>query len=998
MKILITIITVLLLLPGADAQQTHFYFRKLRVADGLNDGGTIAISQDSKGFMWFSTRAGLNRFDGYSVKTYSHIAGDPSSLPTSICRVMSVDSSGGFLAGLEDGMLEYEEDNDRFLPIKALQGTWILQIFPFNKNTVFLSTRSGLVKYDPVSKKAIFYRDGGDPVFNAAIYSADRKDNFLYIATTKGLYRFDMTSELLKEIQIPALNNETITTIKIDGHHNYWILLKDKNGFIKIAPDLKQYESFPQFPGEGKNTIQNFTSIITDKKGRPWVTTQLQGLLFYNENSHSFEQFLHDPLKVWTASTNLHSNAFCDKDGIIWVAGNNGINYFDPGKNLFSILPVFNKDPDIRNRRVARVATEDKNGRIWMGSIDGLVRFDPSNNEYREWNNREGHAPVIHFNSVRGVLCDEENNIWIATGHGINKYLQAENKMIFYTSKDSAPEVFYFSVDKDRAGNTWFSTRDADGFYYYNQAEKKFHSIRSFPGLDSFAGEGGRKLFQDSKGRYWLGFNGSGAGMYDPSTRKHYRWRASVNEKKGIAGSAIVDITEDKNGFIWISSFTGLTSIDPINFSIKNYNHTNGLINNSVSALFVDDRNRLWIATGSGLQVLDSNRNYFTNFGLQHGLPSIEFPEHAASVLRSGDVMMPTQNGFIRFAANQFTKETAQLQAYFTGLTISGKTEQPLLKENIHLRYDENFFTIGFAAINYNDAGGTWYAYKLEGVDEDWQYTQNRFAGYTQLPGGNYTFRVKASTDRTQWNGEEKKLAISIVTVFYKTWWFRTSILLLLLAFSYWFYRYRLHQQRRLLELQGKAQLLEKEKVMVMYENLKQQLNPHFLFNSLTSLSGLIEADQKMAGNFLEQMSKIYRYILKNRDSELVTLKEEISFVQTYINLQKTRFKDGLQFKIMVEEDDLYKKIAPVTLQNLVENAMKHNIIDRDSPLVIEIRSSKGYLEVKNNLQKKSVVETSNRQGLASLRSLYQYLHHKPVLTEETTDAFIIRIPLIVSI
>ena len=162
-----------------------------------------------------------------------------------------------------------------------------------------------------------------------------------------------------------------------------------------------------------------------------------------------------------------------------------------------------------------------------------------------------------------------------------------------------------------------------------------------------------------------------------------------------------------------------------------------------------------------------------------------------------------------------------------------------------------------------------------------------------------------------------------------------------------------------------------------MYENLKQQLNPHFLFNSLTSLSGLIETDQQMAGNFLEQMSRIYRYILKNRDSELVSLKEELAFVQVYIKLQKTRFNEGLLVNIQTnEEEDYYKKIAPVTLQNLVENAIKHNVIDVETPLIIDITAENEYLIIKNNLQKKNMVETSNKQGLASLLSLYQYLTH----------------------
>lgn len=995
MKSLFTTLVFFFLALHTSAQLSRFFFRKLTVADGLNDGGIMAVSQDSQGFMWFSSRAGLNRFDGYSVKNYSHIAGDSMSVPTSLSRAMSPDSSGGFLVGLESGMLEYNSQADRFTSIRALEGVWVTQIVPINKSTVYLCTRKGLVKYNPQRKTAFFYGDQQNELFKVRISDIVQQNDQLYIASGKGLLRFDLRTEQIEMVKVPFIDSVAIVALAIDSKKNFWLATNGKNGLLKLSPDFKQYEIYDQYFEAAKNTIENFTFMMADKKGRIWITTQLDGLLLYNERTNTFERFLHDPLKIWTPSTNLHSGVFCDRDGNLWVGGNNGVNYFNPDKNLFSIIPAFDKDLDIRNRRVARIAVEDKNGKLWFGTIDGLVKFDPLTNVYREWNNREGKTPMIHFNSIRGLLCDDDNNIWIATGKGINQYLQKQGKMIFYTLKDSIPTVFFFSADKDRNGNFWFSTRDADGFYFYNTLEKKFHSIRTFPGLNVFAGNGGRKFFHDSKGRYWLGFNGSGLGMYDPSSNKHHHWYASTANNKGIAGDAIVDIKEDKKGVIWISTFTGLTSIDPVTFKINNYNHTNGLINNSVSALAVDDEDRLWISTGAGLVLLDSGRTYFTSFGLQHGLPSIEFPEHAASVLPNGDVMMGTQNGFIRFSPGAYKKDRKVLAPFFTTLTVSEHQDQLFTASKVKLHYDENFFTIGFAAINYEDASGTWYAYKLEGVDDEWNYTKNRFANYTKLSGGNYTFRVKASVDRTRWDGPEKAISIYIATVFYKTWWFRLLLFLSLIFFVYVLYRYRIRQQQKLLELQSKAQLLEKEKVMVMYENLKQQLNPHFLFNSLTSLSGLIQTDQKMAGNFLEQMSKIYRYILKNRDSELVSLKEELAFVQVYINLQRTRFKEGLQVNINVQEDELYKKIAPVTLQNLVENAMKHNVIDQDTPLVIEIGSVDGYLLVKNNLQKKNMVETSNKQGLASLQSLYQYLSRRPVMIEETASEFIIRIPLI---
>ena len=216
-----------------------------------------------------------------------------------------------------------------------------------------------------------------------------------------------------------------------------------------------------------------------------------------------------------------------------------------------------------------------------------------------------------------------------------------------------------------------------------------------------------------------------------------------------------------------------------------------------------------------------------------------------------------------------------------------------------------------------------------------------------------------------------------------------------MIATLIFFYRFRLNKQRQILTLETKSQELEKEKTMAMYEGLKQQLNPHFLFNSLSSLSGLIESDQQLAGTFLKQMSKIYRYILKSGDSETVRLKEELDFVSTYINLQKTRFEDGLQVVINVDEESMRKKIPPVTLQNMVENAIKHNVVDNDSPLIIQITVEADYIVVKNNLQRKNVVETSNKQGLKNLKSLYSYLSSKPLIIEEDEKEFRIKIPLI---
>ena len=288
-------------------------------------------------------------------------------------------------------------------------------------------------------------------------------------------------------------------------------------------------------------------------------------------------------------------------------------------------------------------------------------------------------------------------------------------------------------------------------------------------------------------------------------------------------------------------------------------------------------------------------------------------------------------------------------------------------------------------------------SYFLEGAEDQWSVAPGtNEVLYHNLSPGDYTFRVKVTGQNTYWSSDEATLPFTIRTPWYRTLWFLAFAMLTVAGTVIMIYRYRLRQRERLMALQGKAQALEKEKAIVMYESLKQQLNPHFLFNSLTSLSGLIDLDQQVAGNFLEQLSSIYRYILKNGDQELVSLQEELEFVKLYITLQKTRFKEGLQVQIKVPDEYLHEKIVPVTLQNMIENAIKHNIIDAGAPLIIEITvEDTDYLVVRNTLQRKSVVETSNKKGLAQFVSLYRYMSDQPVLIRESGTHFEIRIPLI---
>jgi len=987
-----------LLLTATVAAQHSYSFSKLTAAEGLNDAHVEAIGQDKYGYMWFGTLGGLNRFDGFTVKTFTFKAGDSTSIPPSLVTSIASDSSGRFFIGFENGLVEYIFSKNNFQRIPLPTKLSVNDIAAVAKDKIFLATSQGLVRFNPINNDFSFYSPTKDTLLCKDFSKVLFKNNKLYLGGNEGLVVFDLATEKTTDVPVPQLGNAAVSDIALDAANNIWLSTYGGIKILRLSADYKQYENYDRYLTQTTNFVTNTYHIIADSKNRIWIQTKLDGIVQYNPASNALEKHLHDALKSWTPSTNSHICIFSNKEGIVWVGGSHGVNYFNPDKTFFTIILPFDKNLSSKIRLGGRTATEDKTGNVWFGTADGISRYNPLTGVYNEWCNRDNKPRSIYFNSVRGVICDENNDVWIATGKGINRYQSKTGKMDFFDSKDSLPEGGFMSVKEDNLGNIWFGCVTNDGFYYYNKKEKKFHSIKSHPQLKKITSPTGWMMLQDSKNRYWFGLHDNGITMYDPSTDKVEQWNATDKIGKAIAGNIMVDIKEDKKGIIWMSTYYGLSGIDPVTKKIISFNGSNGLFSNSASCLAVDDWNRLWVGTSRGLMVLDSSRKFFNSFGINDGLPSLEFHESPAYTALNGDIIMATNNGYVRFNPLNYKTNNKKIDCYLSSFKIF---EREAYGENINeisqvnLSHKENFFTIGFSAIDLENSSNIWYAYKLEGVDKDWIYTKNRSATYTNLSGGNYVFKYKATNNFMNWNVQEKTLKIHIDTVFYMTWSFRIVFFLLMVLGFITFSRYRRQQREKVLELEGKAQLLEKEKALVMYESLKQQLNPHFLFNSLTSLSSLIRVDQKSAVGFLDGLSKTYRYILKSRDSELVNLADELKFGESYIQLQLTRFQIGFQVNIDVDESYNYHKIAPVTLQNLIENAIKHNIIDEETPLVIDIFVEDEYLIVRNNLQKKNFVETSNKQGLANMQSLYRYLTTRPLEIKEENKYFIVRVPLL---
>lgn len=996
------IILLLLFCKLTAAQSPHF--RKLTTADGLNDGSIESFAQDKYGYIWIGTSSGVNRYDGYRVKQYLNIPGDTTSIYPGHVWTIALGPDGNMYFGMGNGFLRFSYSRNTFTRLKAAKRFAVGTMVISGKN-LLLGTSAGLAIYNPKTEGISFFSDAVTDSSSRQLALRGINDMEILaegkvLATTRiGLLIIDLAQKSIRQITVPKLASQSFSNVEVTKDGTVWI--NNMNAPMLVRTDL----SFMQFAiydyiFPNKKVVKNALSeLFVDRNDRLWVTTVSDGLCLYNKQRDSFTRFINDPFQPSSLTANHLTAIFQDRQGIIWTGtgGGYGVNYFHPDKKFFETILPYGNARTAGGWMWGRAASQDEKGHLWLATLDGVAEYSFDKGFIRSFKNEESRQPQIYSNSVRGVLCDDDR-VWMITGEGINCYNRTSERMEFLDEKDSLPKAFYFTGFKDSRGNVWIGGRDYDGLYLKEPGES-FKGIRHHPVLKKISGHGVRSIFEDSKQRVWFGLNGNGLAVYNPQKQTVKHWQRKEGDAFALTGNLVTGIGEDKDGLYWISTTTGISCYNERTDKFTSYTTANGLPSAQTSAIRVDRQNRVWAGSTQGMLMLDSTRKSWRVFGKSDGLPTVQFSDMPSSLLSDGRFVFPSLNGFVLFDPGDYTKEEEPLQVFVSSFKVFNEPADTKINfeevKSIRLHYDQNFFTIELTALHYENPLHTWYAYQLEGFDKEWIYTQNRVVNYTNVPGGVYRFRYKATTDPGVWDVPEKVLHLSVATVYYKTIWFWLLAAILFAVSLYRIYRFRMNKQKQILQLETKARELEKEKTVVQYESLKQHLNPHFLFNSLTSLRSLIKTDVKTATGFLDGLSKVYRYVLRSGEKELSLLRDEIDFVKTFVSLQKIRFGDGLNVIMDVDEEYNGCYIVPVTLQNLIENAIKHNTADRESPLTIRITATGGYVMVKNNLQRYGLVESSNKQGLKSLQKLYRFYTDRRILIGDDGKTFTVKIPLL---
>jgi ligand-binding sensor domain-containing protein len=910
------------------------------------------IYQDSRGLMWLGTNWGLCRYDGINFKYL-----DKDSVAVS---AIGESNDGVLWMGHADGEIEYVKNLSiqKYVPKDSMPKVKITSILFDKQNRLWFGTYGkGLYCYDHEVLYNINMQDGltDDIVYDLFL----AENNTVWAATDMGISVCRLTGGV-KKISVINQNNglpdNIVRSMKKDGAGNIWIALQDKGVcfYDKLTGKIK-------IPDEVKDWKYGQVNDILPLKREIFIGTEENGII----EIHFGLPALNKMIPVKRKKINFIQQLLLDNNEQVWVISDNTLSIAN--SNHFQIIEI-----PFEWQEPIKAITADSTGRIWFANRKGLFTKENNNTAIE----KVTPAKDIDYSSIVCLYADYNNTIWIGTyNNGLYHYYPKSGLLEQYTKAKGLVDDNVFSIC-GAGSEIWLGTLGGATKMDIYSGKPLF---RNFTRENGLSNNYVYNVSIDSKNNKWFATDGSGITRLSESGFEHYYPIAGL--EKNIAYTT----TQDIYGNIW---FTGLNSglfvFDGKKFG--RYTIKDGLHDNEILNVVADNKGNLLLAHPDGLELFNIRKELFTFYGPESGFENIRPQLNAYCKTPRNAILIGATEKIIQYypADSRYTQlpqlEMNDVMIFFKSIG---------LKDNPTLQYNENHLTFDYAGLWYINPNAVNYQYLLQGYSKGWINTKDHIITFPNLPPGKYSLHVKTSINDDYRYSPELVYNFTILKPFWKTAWF---ILLALIASGllvYYFVRLRIRVIRY-------EQEKDKQKYITQLAVLKNQLNPHFLFNSFNTLMNIIDKDKGMAIEYAEKLSDFYREILMLQDKEMIFVKEEVNLLENYVYLQRKRFGDNLRLRLNISEKHLQSGIPPLTLQLLVENALKHNMITDDKPLSVTIESAQSFLIVSNNINKldKEIKTKSAGIGLQNIQQRVQLLTGREVKIVQTENEFNVIIPL----
>ncbi len=795
-------------------------FEHISVEHGLSQSSVNCILQDDKGFLWFGTNDGLNKYDGYSFTVYGAGEDTANSLSHDTITAIVEDQQGVLWIGTQDGLNRFDRQEERFTHYHAdpenpdtLSHDHITALYEDHTGQLWIGTPEGLNRLEQGTGRFVRYRaDLDDPHSlpdNEVLSIYEDKAGVLWVGLWNGLAQWEpVTAQFVHyrpaSDELTSLGHNAVQSIVEDGAGRLWIGTGG-SGFYRFDRAGGKFSRYLINPDDVEGfTYNDVKSIYEDQAGVLWIGTDGGGLYQFNRLTESLNLYLTDPYRADSLSSNYITSIYEGQTGVLWIGTwGGGINKFDRDREKFLLYQADPDNPDSLSHNRVLALFEDRAGTLWVGTDGGgLNRLAGDGSSFMHYRHDPEDPYSLSNNYVTSIYQDEDGVLWLGTlGGGLEKFDRESERFIHYQADPYDPgslvSGIVLTIYQDREGALWIGTDE--GLERFDQASGRFIHYRTSGAVWA--------LYQDREDMLWIGTD-EGLDRLDREDGRITRYQADPEKPDGLSSSVINVIHQDRAGRLWIGTAEGLNQFDFATEKFKHYNEADGLPNSSIMGILEDNQGQLWLSTAGGLSKFDPRTGSFRNYDVSDGLQGYEFT-HARCKGPSGDLFFGGINGFNAFRPDLVKDNPYVPEVVLTSLTQGGKEidiDRSLESvEAVTLRWPSNFFEFECAALNFSQPQKNRYSYKLVRFDEDWNNIgTRRFGRYTNLPGGTYTLRVIASNNDGVWNEEGVSVKVDVVPPFWTTWWFRGIIILALMGGALGGYRLRVRNiQARSRKLEG---------------------------------------------------------------------------------------------------------------------------------------------------------------------------------------------------
>ncbi|MBI3502936.1 MAG: SpoIIE family protein phosphatase [Bacteroidetes bacterium] len=833
-----------LLLLSAFSFSQDAKFSRIGAEKGLSQASVKCILQDSKGYMWFGTGDGLNRYDGYEMKIFRNNPSDTNSLSDNNIECLVEDSKGILWIGTHGGLNAYNAALNRFHRFQnertnpnSINGNVIKSIYEDKKGTYWVGTPYGLNSFDGIKNFFTKYQHAADDTlslngFRVDVIHEDKKNRLWVCTYDGGINLFDRNKKTFTCYQdvrnIAGVQPEffnRITSLAEDESGNFW-LATDNGGVAEFNPETKKFLKRYLHDGKTESLSDNRVfSLCFDEKNILWFGTKTGGITCFDKRTGKFFYYMNNDYDVQSLASDDINYVYKDREGNLWIGtGDGGVCVYFPNSAKFRHYhrDVTNEHAFLSNTIMAIL--QAKNGDVWLGTKNGgITIIDRATNSYINYGDGSQYSALTSKdNSAISLYEDEEGLIWIGTwGAGLNSFDRKTNKIenVINTGAITCLAPGHKNI-------LWVGFYGGGhGLYAFNRDTKNFTQYTRQEGLSS---DDIYCVYEDKNEKVYIGTIEGGLNVLDFKTGKIKIYQ-HVNTKNSISDNQVNCIYDDGKGNLWLGTSNGLNKFNGKTEQFSAYYEADGLPGNYINGILCDKRGNLWLSTNNGISRFNPNIENtegaaFKNFSEHDGLQGKEF--NVGSFFqnkKTGEMFFGGINGFNSFYPDNISDNKHIPPVYITSFKKFGK-EVALDttvsdKKYIELSYRENFISFEFVALDYIFPEKNKYSFTMDGLDNDWSPpTARRYVSYTNLPGGDYVFRVKASNSDGVWNEKGISLYIKVIPPWWKTTAFYVVCVLFAIAFVFGFIRFRtaaIQKENKILEqkvAERTAELAQKNK------------------------------------------------------------------------------------------------------------------------------------------------------------------------------------------